>query len=547
MTTNWLRFWKQDIPASIVVFLVAIPLCLGIAIASGAPPISGMIAGMVGGIIVASISQSSLSVSGPAAGLIAIVLDGITQCGSFNAFLLAVVIAGCLQVLMGALRAGVIAYYFPGNVIKGLLAAIGITIILKQVPHAFGYDKDAEGDFSFLQTDGKNTFSEILDSLQHIHLGAIAIALLSFAILIIWPKIKVLRLMPAPLVAVLASIAANHFFSIHGNDLWHIANSAKENIDRLVELPVISNLSEATALFTLPNFSTITNASVWWVACVIALVASIETLLNVEATDNLDPLKRTTPPNKELVAQGIGNICSGLLGGLPVTSVIVRSSANINAGAASKLSAITHGLLIALCTFFIPSLLNLIPKAALAAVLILTGYKLCKWSVFKEMFKKGFFQWLPFIATVVAIIFKDLLFGISIGLAISIIFLLISNARIPYFFRREKSANGDSLLLELAQEVSFLNKASIRLTLNNIPARTSVTIDASKAMYIDYDVLEIIKEFEKIQAPTKQIKVVLTGFKEEYKILNTHQANEILDNNSSKKHTELMNQLEIGT
>lgn len=506
--------YKKDLPAGVVVFLVAVPLCLGIALASGAPLYSGMIAGMVGGLVIGSLSKSNLSVSGPAAGLTAIVLAGITQLGVFEIFLLAVFIAGILQFLLGILKAGSVAYYFPSNVIKGLLTAIGIIIILKQIPHAFGYDKNAEGDMTFIQMDGDNTFSAIINSINYVHPGAIIITIISILILIYWPKIKKVALIPAPLVAVLLGVLLNEVFRFTESSLFSIKK------EHLVNLPVPKDFQSFIGQFTMPDFSAIGNKDVWIIAITLAIVASIESLLTIEATDKLDPLKRVTPPNSELKAQGIGNMISGLIGGLPITSVIVRSTANINSGGVSKLSSVFHGVLLLICCSLIPGLLNKIPLATLAAILIMTGYKLCRLSVFKEMFSKGKYQWVPFVVTVLAIVFTDLLIGVSIGLAVSVVYILQGNIKSPYYFHREKYHDGDLIRLVLSQEVSFLNKASIRLTLEALPKDSKVIIDASNTAYIDYDVLELIREFEKVQAPTRNIKVVLTGFSKEYKINN---------------------------
>ncbi len=542
---NLFANYKKDLPAGIVVFLVAVPLCLGIALASGAPLFSGMIAGIMGGLVIGALSKSNLSVSGPAAGLTAIVLAGITQLGAFEIFLLAVVIAGAIQLIFGLLKAGTVAYYFPSNVIKGLLTAIGIIIIMKQVPHAFGYDADAEGNLKFVQADGDNTFSAIINSVNHIHPGATLIAVLSILILVFWPKIKKLSIVPAPLVAVIAGILINEFFKSSGNTVMAVRD------EHLVSLPVADSFSGFLNLFTLPDFSAIMNKEVWIVGITIAIVASIETLLTIEATDRLDPLKRVTPPNTELKAQGIGNMLSGLVGGLPITSVIVRSTANINAGGVSKLSTIVHGALLVLTCVLIPGLLNKIPLATLAAVLILTGYKLCKLSVFKEMFAKGHSQWVPFLATVIAIVFTDLLIGVGIGLAIGIVYILQGNVKSPYFFHREQYHNGDLIRLELAQEVSFLNKASIRLTLEALPENSKIVIDASRCVYIDHDVLEIIREFEKNRAPSLNITVILTGFREEYKIANNDhlfmEEEPMLRSRPSqpKPHTDLLKELTV--
>lgn len=505
---------KGDLSAGLVVFLIAVPLCLGIALASGAPLFSGMIAGIIGGIVIGSLSGSQLSVAGPAAGLTAVVLGAITKLGAFDVFLLALVLGGALQLLLGLIKAGTVANYFPSNVIKGMLTAIGIIIILKQIPHAFGYDKNSEGDFTFIQVDGDNSFTALLSSLNHIHLGATLITLVSIAILIYWNKIPKLNALPAALVAVIVGALLNVLF-VNMDSSLALAQS------HLVSLPVAGSFGDFIGQFTLPNFAAITNKEVWIVAGTIAIVASVETLLNVEATEKLDPLKRNASPNRELRAQGIGNMISGLIGGLPITSVIVRSSANINAGGRTKLATVTHGALLLICAAMIPALLNKIPLATLAAVLLVTGYKLCKISIFKEMFSNGKYQWIPFLVTVVAIVFTDLLIGIALGMAVSVVFILRGNIKAPYYFRKEQYHTGDTIRLELAQEVSFLNKASILLTLDHMPENSAVVIDASKTTYIDYDVLEIIREFKDVKAPQKKINVVLTGFKEVYNIPNT--------------------------
>jgi carbonic anhydrase len=505
---------KGDLSAGLVVFLIAVPLCLGIALASGAPLFSGMIAGILGGLVIGSLSGSQLSVSGPAAGLTAVVLTAITKLGAFEIFTLAVMIGGVLQLILGLIKAGTVANYFPSNVIKGMLSAIGIIIILKQIPHAFGYDKNSEGDFTFIQVDGDNSFTALLSTLNHIHLGATLITVISVLIILYWGKIPKLNAIPAALVAVIVGGLLNALFLSMDSNLA-LAQS------HLVTLPVADSFRDFVGQFTLPDFSAITNKEVWIVGATIAIVASVETLLNVEATEKLDPLKRNTSPNRELRAQGVGNMISGLIGGLPITSVIVRSSANINAGGRTKLATITHGTLLLVCTAMIPGLLNKIPLATLAAVLLVTGYKLCKISIFKEMFSKGKYQWIPFLVTVVAIVFTDLLVGIALGMVVSVVFILRGNMKSPYYFRKEQYHTGDTIRLELAQEVSFLNKASILLTLDHMPENSSVVIDASKTAYIDHDVLEIIREFKDAKAPQKNISVVLTGFKDAYNISNT--------------------------
>jgi len=540
---------KGDIPAGLVVFLIAVPLCLGIALASGAPLFSGLISGIIGGLVIGALSGSNLSVSGPAAGLTAVVLTAITKLQAFDIFLVAVFIGGVLQLGLGLIKAGTVANYFPSNVIKGMLSAIGIIIILKQIPHAFGYDKNLEGDFAFIQVDGDNSFSALLSSINHIHLGATLITIISLLIIIYWGKIPKLNIIPAPLVAVITGAVLNALFVSSGSSLALAQN-------HLVSLPVPDSFRDFLGQFTFPNFSAITDKEVWIVGATIAIVASVETLLNVGATEKLDPLKRTASPNRELRAQGIGNMVSGLIGGLPITSVIVRSSANINAGGRTRLSTMVHGALLLSCAALIPGLLNKIPLATLAAVLLVTGYKLCKISIFKEMFRNGKYQWVPFLVTVVAIVLTDLLVGIALGMAVSVIAILRGNMKSPYYFRKEQYHTGDTIRLELAQEVSFLNKASILLTLDHMPEGSTVVIDASKTVYIDYDVLEIIREFKDVKAPQKNISVMLTGFKDVYKIPNTwHDGDDGVPSQnpgenhvrivSSGDHQQLMKELQL--
>jgi MFS superfamily sulfate permease-like transporter len=491
---------KNDLPAGIVVFLVAVPLCLGIALASGAPFFSGMIAGIIGGIVIGFLSNSHLSVSGPAAGLAAIVLASIHQLGAFETFLLAVLIAGFIQLMLGFLKAGAIANYFPSSVIKGMLTAIGVIIILKQIPHAFGYDKNAEGDLKFIQIDGENTFSGLINSISKIDLGATMICLISLAILILWERPffkKKLRLLPGGLVAVTFAVLLNEILLSTGSSL------AIQN-GHLVKVPVAASFNEFLGFFTLPDFSQWNNPQVY-----------------IEAVDKLDAEKRNTSPNRELVAQGIGNMTSGLIGGLPITSVIVRSSANVNAQAKSKMSTITHGFLLLICVSLIPTILNKIPLASLAAILLMTGYKLCNPALFKKMFGYGKYQWVPFVVTVVAIVFTDLLTGVGIGLGVSILALLYGNYKNSYFFHKEKHKEGEAILIHLSEEVSFLNKASIKLTLEHLPENSTVIIDAYDSQYIDHDVLELIRDFKEVQAPLKNINCKTVGFKDAYNIANT--------------------------
>ena len=508
---------KYDLPASIVVFLVAVPLCLGIALASGAPFFSGLIAGIVGGIVIGILSNSQLSVSGPAAGLTAIVLAGITKLGAFEIFLVAVVLAGALQVVLGFLKAGSIANYIPGSVIKGMLTGIGIIIILKQIPHAVGYDGDTEGNLSFMQSDGNNTFSALLAPLSHINLGVTIIALIALAILIVWEKpfMKKFRLVPGALVAVVTSVLLNELFAAFFPTLA-VAKS------HLVQVPVASSVDEFIGFFTFPDFSALSNKEVYTVAITLAAVASIETLLCIEAVDKMDPHRRITSQNRELKAQGIGNIVSGLLGGLPITSVIVRSSANINANAQTKMSTIVHGTLILICAALIPFLLNKIPLGALAAILLVTGYKLAKISIFKQMFANGKYQWVPFMITVVAVVTTDLLTGVGLGLAASAVAILYGNLKNSYYFHKDKHQDGELIRIHLSEEVSFLNKASIKLTLDHIPEGATVLIDARDTQYIDFDVLELIREFKDVKAPERSINCILVGFKEKYNVTNTH-------------------------
>jgi MFS superfamily sulfate permease-like transporter len=508
---------KADFASGLVVFLVALPLCLGIALASGAPLFSGIIAGVVGGIVVGFLSKSHLSVSGPAAGLTAIVLTAITDLGTFNAFLLAVLLAGIMQLILGFIKAGSISNYFPTNVIEGMLAGIGVIIFLKQIPHAFGYDKDYEGDLNFLQTDGENTFSELFETLAHIQVGSIVITTISIIILIAWTKVeflKKLKLVPAALIAVIVSILINEFFIASGSSL-----SIKS--EHLVTLPVPSTLEEFKSIFLFPDFTAITNSKVWIVAITITVVASIETLLSIEAADRMDAQKRYTDTNVELKAQGIGNIISALLGGLPMTSVVVRTSANNTAGAKSKMSAVIHGLLLLISVVAIPTILNKIPLATLAAVLLLIGYKLANPKTIMHFWEKGKYQFIPFIATLFAVVFTDLLKGVALGMIISVVFILKGNMKRAYNFRKQEYVDGDIIHIDLAQEVSFLNKAAIKSTLASIPKNSQVEINASDTVYIAHDVLDLIKEFKKFKSKEDNIKVKLIGFKKAYGLLET--------------------------
>lgn len=490
----------SDIPSSIVVFLVALPLCLGVALASNAPLFSGLIAGFVGGIVVGALSGSQLSVSGPAAGLTAIVAAAILKLPSFEAFLLAVVICGILQLLFGFIKAGIVGDYIPSCVIKGMLAAIGLILILKQFPHLIGYDADPEGDESFVQPNSETTFSGITSALRYITPVAVLIGVTGLVFQIVWEKFTAkkkgfIKLIPAPLVVVLIGITINEIFK---------RNGAAYAIDpqHMVQLQQASSATEFFSFFTAPHFGAIANKEVWIAGLTLAIVASLETLLSIEAIDNLDTFKRVTDKDRELKAQGIGNVVSGLIGGLPITSVIVRSSANVAAGATSKASAIMHGLLLVVCVAFIPGLLNLIPKAALAAVLIYTGYKLAKPSLFKLYYKQGWDQFLPFVITIVAILLTDLLIGVVIGIGVGLFFVIRSNFKSSVFVVNDAG----NYLFRLRKDVSFLNKPIIKTKLEEVPENSSVLIDASRADFIDKDVLEVIEDFTK-HAHLKHIKV----------------------------------------
>lgn len=525
---NLFAYFKSDFASGLVVFLVALPLCLGIAMASGAPLFSGIITGIVGGIVVGFLSQSQISVSGPAAGLTAIILTAISTLGNFEIFLTAVFIAGLIQLSLGLLKAGSISNYFPTNVIEGMLAGIGVIIIMKQLPHAFGYDADFEGDQSFVETNGNNSLSAFIDVLSHLQLGAIVITSISIIILLAWDKIpalKQLKLVPGALVAVVVGIVLNELFTFLGSSLA----IGKEH---LVSLPVPQSIDEFKSIIVTPNLAGFVNPQVWIVGITIAVVASIETLLCIEAADRMDVHKRYTNTNVELRAQGIGNMICAMIGGLPLTSVVVRTSANNEAGAKSKLSAIIHGVLLLVCAVTIPFILNKIPLATLAAVLILVGYKLAKPATFKHFWSYGKYQFLPFIATFLGVVFMDLLKGVVLGIVICIVFILRGNLKRAYSFRKKEYSDGDIIHIDLAQEVSFLNKAAIKLTLANIPQNSKVVIDAKDTVYIAHDILDLIHEFKTTRAIDQNIIVELNGFKKEYDLENTS----IVKNHVSIKH-----------
>ncbi len=505
-SSNPFKNLKADVPASIVVFFVALPLCLGIALASGAPLFSGLIAGIVGGIVVGALSGSQVGVSGPAAGLAAIVLTAIGALGSFENFLLAVVLGGVIQVIFGILKAGIIGYYFPSSVIKGMLTGIGLIIIIKQIPHFFGYDSDPGGDFAFSQVDGGNSFSGIINSINGISTGATIVAVVGLGILILWEnvltkKAKIFRLIQGPLVAVIFGII--YFVVTKGNEKFGI------DTGHLVSVPVPDDFDSFIGQFSLPNFGAITRPEIWITAFTIALVASLETLLCVEATDKLDPMKRVTPTNKELLAQGTGNILSGLIGGLPITQVIVRSSANIQSGGKTKMSAIIHGFLLLISVILIPGLLNKIPLSVLAAVLLIVGYKLAKPMLFKTMYLLGWKQFVPFVVTVLGIVFTDLLVGIGLGLLVGIVVVLIKSFQNSHFLHIEDKSNGKhKIKMTLAEEVTFFNKGAILKELDSLPRDTYLELDVRKTRYLDNDIIEILEDFS-IKAANRNIDVKL--------------------------------------
>ena len=467
---------KHDFPSSIIVFFVALPLCLGIALASGAPLFSGLIAGIVGGIVVGSLSGSALGVSGPAAGLAVIVLSSIQELGSYEGFLLAVVLAGVFQLVLGLLKAGFIGYFFPSSVIKGMLSGIGLIIILKQIPHAFGYDKDYEGDLDFFQPDGENTFTELIKMLDFISPPVLVVSVVSLAILLLWDKVlskkgKIFTIIQGPLVAVAFGIAYELITKAYIPS-WTISS------DHLVKVPVADDMNSFFNQFSLPDFSFLSQTNIYVIALTMAVVASLETLLSVEATDKLDPKKRVTPTNRELMAQGAGNIVSGFIGGLPITQVIVRSSANIQSGGKTKLSGIMHGFLLLISVILVPNVLNYIPLGVLASILFVVGFKLAKPSLFKQMYKLGAKQFIPFLITIIGIVFTDLLTGIGLGVAVAIFYLVRGSYKNSHFMHiKETDDEVHRVEMTLAEEVTFLNKGAILKELDNLPDFTEITID----------------------------------------------------------------------
>jgi carbonic anhydrase/SulP family sulfate permease len=542
----FLRTLPRDLVSGLVVFLVALPLCLGVALASRAddksgghgmfgeakdaraehkaqalpddrnvPLFAGLIAGIVGGILVGTLSGSHTSVAGPAAGLTAVVSAQVMNLGGFQTFLLALVLAGVFQIALGVLRLGFLAKYFPSAVIKGLLAAIGVILILKQIPHVVGHDKDPEGEFSFFQPDQKNTFTELIDTLNDFQPGALAIGAASVALLLVWDRVKALKgsVVPAPLVVVLIGVALAELFKWLGGATggrWAVEPS------HLVSVPVAATPLGVADFLKFPDWSKWAEPAVYSAAVVIAVVASLETLLNLEAVDKIDPKQRNSPSSRELIAQGVGNTVCGLIGGLPVTSVIVRSSVNIHAGGRTKLSAVWHGVLLAVCVVFAAAYLNMIPLSCLAAILITTGLKLASPKLVKQMWKEGWQQFVPFAVTVVAIVLTDLLIGVLVGLGVSIAFILRSNMRRPLERVVERHLGGEVVRINLANQVSFLNRGALAKALDEVPAGGHVLLDATQTDYIDPDILDLIHEYHNVTAPARGVQVSLKGFQEKY-------------------------------
>ena len=501
----------SDLLAGVVVFFVAIPLCLGVALASGAPLFSGLLAGIIGGILVGILSGSS--VSGPAAGLTAVVAGQIATLGSFEAFLLAVLVAGVIQIALGLSRLGSLSAFFPSSVIKGLLSAIGVILILKQIPHLLGHDADPEGDMSFRQPDNQNTLSELVEMFNHVHPGALLVGFVCLATLIVWQRWKPLRRssVPAPLVVVVVGIALSELLQRAGGT-WIVQKS------QLVQVPVASSLAGILDFLTLPDFTHWSNPAIYSAAITIAVVASLETLLNLEAVDKLDRQQRHSSPNRELVAQGIGNVAAGLVGAIPVTSVIVRSSVNVDTGGRTRLATIFHGVLLLISVSLFPDWLNMIPLSCLAAILMVTGFKLVSPRIVRRMWHGGRYQFIPFTATVFAIVLTDLLTGVLLGLAVSTSFILHNNIRRPVRRFVEQHLGGDVLHVQLASQVSFLNRAALIRVFDSIQRGGKILLDASGSSYVDPDLLDLIRDFRDVTGPARGIEVSLAGFRSKYQL-----------------------------
>ena len=480
----WLR---HDLPAGLSVFLVALPLCLGIALASGAPLYAGLLSGIIGGLVVALVSGAQLAVSGPAAGLTTLVAASIISLGDYKLFLLAVIVAGLFQLLLGVLKLGDIANYFPSAVIKGMLAAIGIILISKQIPLALGYDKPDFWTSGFLNLfSSKNFLGNIESFNHHITIGAILISVVSLVIIILLqqPFAKKLKVIPTPLLVVVTGIIINILFTNSASGF-----SLKQT--QLVNIP-----SNIFASITFPEFSKFfSNIEIWKDGLIIGLLATLETLLCIEAIDKLDRRNRITPVNRELIAQGVGNMVCGLLGAIPMTAVVVRGAANVDAGGRTKLSAFTHGLFLLLAVLLIPFVLNKIPYASLAAILLSTGYNLTKPKLFRNMWSLGWKQFLPFVFTILVILCTDLLIGVSIGLLISVYFIIQNNFKTEYKITKTKHLDIETHYIKLNSNVTFLNKVQLRKSLDEVPEYSVLTIDGSNCNFIDYDILEIISEY----------------------------------------------------
>ncbi len=514
-------YLSQDLPAGLSVFLVALPLCLGIALASGAPLFSGLVAGMIGGIVVGLLSGSEVSVSGPAAGLAVIVADAIVKIGSYEAFLVAVVLAGVMQFILGIIKAGRFSSFFPDSVIKGMLVAIGIVIILKQIPHALGRDNDYEGEFEFQQlADGENTLSEIYRAVETASPGAVIISVISLLILISWERLAgrststFFKNVPGALVVVIIGVALNEFFRV-AVPTWYLGDTAHQH---MVQIPTIAPGKSIFSIFDFPDFSILGNPRVYGIAATIALVASLETLLNLEASDRLDSAKRVSSTNQELLAQGVGNMLSGMIGGLPVTSVVVRTSANVYAGAKTRMSAVFHGIYLLVAVFVGGALLNLIPLSCLAAVLIMVGYKLAKPSVFKKTYRDGWSQFVPFMVTVVGIVFTDLLIGIALGAVVGIIYVLYTNFQSTFRVVR----NEHKVTIEFEKDLYFLSKPQLKEALSDLRPGDEVVVDGTKAQFIDHDIYNMLHDYSetaKVQGINYELRnVALSRRKRKQKV-----------------------------
>lgn len=516
-------YFRQDLPASLSVFLVALPLCLGIALASGAPLFSGLVAGMIGGIVVGLFSGSEVSVSGPAAGLAVIVADAIAKVGSYEAFLVAVVLAGLIQLVLGLVKAGRFSSFFPDSVIKGMLVAIGIVIILKQIPHALGRDNDYEGEFEFQQlADGENTISEIYRAIETASTGAVVISLVSMAFLIAWERTAgrstraFFKNFPAALAVVVLGVGLNEFFRVAVPD-WYLGDTAHQH---MVQIPTMAPGKSLFSIFDFPDFSALQNAKIYGVAATIALVASLETLLNLEASDRLDSAKRVSSTSQELIAQGLGNMLSGLIGGLPVTSVVVRTSANVYSGGRTRISAILHGVFLMVAVFLGGALLNYIPLSCLASVLMMVGYKLAKPSIFRKTYQDGWSQFVPFMVTVAGIVFTDLLIGIALGSVVGILYVLYTNFQSTFKLIRD----GSHVTIEFEKDLYFLSKPQLKEALNSLMPGDNVVIDGTKASFIDHDIFNMLHDYRDIAA------IQGIGYELNNVVLNRRKRNQNRDN-----------------